>query len=423
MDIRLFKKTVCVLFSVCFLFFLSACGDKVKNEAEMISDLQAYKGFVSEDIKISNLEVVKRQTNTDKNSDEVYVTVYTDDERFTSTLSLVLRYELYNEGWMLESINRTKGVWEFYGLSDEQLLDDIRNTDPNFSAWQLEILNHEITGEQYNSNASTLYEKMVCVDLVAYEYYFDYKASYNVWYEVENGEWVFKDASIEESRMVPTYAPNISASDRIFEELEIADGVTYDSYQYLRTEENWEDCFEIRYYEATIDNLYGTETFLVEIPLFFSIEGGEPEWSYSPNEIVHTLQGVDWNIEGEWTCDYSAGSTDGWGAALNSYAVAKLRIYDIEATDAPGEYRATVYFNGYSDFYDFQFVTEEKETATLKLSSTHLGIWTLMIDGAEELGTYYQKYGWVTFYGYGADRDREGAYWNCTTDGVKMHRA
>lgn len=418
---RKYAYFILIFLLVFLLVFLSGCSDKSKNEAAIIEDLQAHVAFISPTAKINDCEIIKRQTDKDARSDVVYVTVNAESEQLTCTLSFVLRYELYNEGWLLESVNRTDGPWEISGLNEDQLVSDIENHDYYFSDWSLDVQDVEIVDEGYNSSASNLYEKWLTVSLTAQHSLFDYYATYNVFYEIVDGDWKVQNVETQNRRYVPTYSLNTSASDKIMETLEmdlfLGEGIMYDSFEYLRTDEDWENCQETRYYTATKNWFYGTETFIVAIPLNFYLEDGDTHWSYNSNEITHNLQSVDWNIAGEWSCNYA--ELDGWGAPLNGYAVARLRINDVIATDDPTVYQVNLYCNGYSTYYSFLCHADDGELAELSYYDGH---WTLKIDAPDDLESGSIWYGSFTFYGY-EYLSRQGVYWNCTTDGVKLNRA
>lgn len=131
------KYLFSLLIALVSLVFLSGCSG-AKSEKEIVADLQAREEFISNTVKISDYEIIKRQTDSNNKTDLVYITVHTDDPGLTSSLTYELKYELYNEGWILESVMRYyDGPWEFSGLQDEQILADIQNNDYYFSDWVL----------------------------------------------------------------------------------------------------------------------------------------------------------------------------------------------------------------------------------------------------------------------------------------------
>jgi len=416
------KHTFSGVFLILILVLLSGCSKSGKSENEIINDLQANPVFISKDVEISNYEIIKRQTNVDNKTDLVYITVHTNDPELTCSLSYELKYELYNEGWLLESMMRYyDGPWDFSGLQDKQLLSDIKDSDYYFSDWDLELEDIEITDEKCDSNAIAYYEKQIDVDLIAHNMMFDYYSSYTVFYEIVNGTWQLQNVEVQRRKYVPTYSPGISATDAIMETLEMDishdEKNIYDSFEYLRAEKDWENCHETRYYSATKSWFYGTETFLIEIPLNFYLEENEPYWHYNSDEIIHTLQKVDWDIIGStWACDYS--NADGWSGALNSYAVVNLRILDVMETDDPNTYNAKLYCNGYSIGYRYKCFAEEGTTAKLSYTGKY---WNLSIEEPTNLADDVIWIGAFSFYGF-EYLGRQGVFWFCTRDGVKLQQ-
>ncbi|NBI11347.1 hypothetical protein D1641_15230 [Colidextribacter sp. OB.20] len=326
---------LCV-FWVLILMSLSGCSKSGKSEKEIINDLQADPVFISADVEISDYKIIKRQTDVENKTDFVYITVHTNAPELTSSLTYELKYELYNEGWILESVMRYyDGPWEFSGLSNEQLLADVKDNDYYFSDWDLDVEDFEIVEETCDSNAMVYYEKWITIDLAAHHTSFDYHSSYKMCYGIVDGIWQLQSAEIQNRRYAPTYSAGtgnvMETLDMNLQNLYLLDGVSYqyDNYQYLRTDSDWDNCFEIQYYTAEKTWFYGKETFLISIPVHFSIEDGYPHWYYNEDEIGQTLQSVEWGIIGtKWTSD-----------------MATLEIHDISATDDPNVYSANVSCN------------------------------------------------------------------------------
>lgn len=88
--------TLIVLTMFCVL---TGCSSTPKNEKGIIEDLKASDQFISSTAEITSCEIIKRKTDTENNTDEVYVTVEGGNNEFSFTLSYILNYELYNEGW------------------------------------------------------------------------------------------------------------------------------------------------------------------------------------------------------------------------------------------------------------------------------------------------------------------------------------
>lgn len=113
-----------VLFILCCgIFCLTGCSEKPMSEEEIQAQLQDSPGFYPEArLRIEDMAITKRQTDTKGKTDIVYVTVDADNDAVTCTLSYILSYVLYNEGWMLEDVERDyTGKWEIAPLEGPDL--------------------------------------------------------------------------------------------------------------------------------------------------------------------------------------------------------------------------------------------------------------------------------------------------------------
>lgn len=399
-------RGIFLLLCMTLAMMLTGCTEKAKSEKEIVADLRASEQFISENLEISDYEIIKRQTDPENHSDVVYLTVRSDDPDLTCALTYKVSYILYNDGWILESVGRSKdGPWEFSGLSDEKLIEDVKSNDSWFLEWEdLNVQEITITDEGYNSNASTFYEKWISLELTASHTAFDYCAAYNVFYEISDGTWSLQNVDTQYTRYVPTYSPSISASDQVMEsfEMDVAAGTQFDSFEYLRTDEDWEHCSETRYYTAKKTWFYGTETFLVSIPLTFYIADGDTHWSYDLNEITHSIQSVDWNIEGTWVNKYNSSSFP--------YISTKIEINTVSATDDPEVFKVNLSCDASSGKYPYLCKTNGFGDARLKYVES--GTWFLYIDNS--IATLDDDRAWYSFTlkGYSMGYTHEGFFWD-----------
>lgn len=417
------KRKLLFLCAFLSLIILSGCSKPEKSEAEIVKDLQTSPIFISVDVKISNYEIIKRQTNVDDKTDLVYITVQTNDPKLTSSLTFELKYELYNEGWILESVVRYyDGPWEFSGLGEAQLLADIKDNDYYFSDWDLDVVDIEITEESCDSNAMTYYEKRIVANLTAHNISFDYYTSYNIYYGVVDGNWELQSVEIPSRRYEPTYSPDVTALDRIVEELDLGSGASatkYDGYEYLKTEADWPNCTEVRYYTATKNWWFGTETYLISIPIYFSLERGEDSsrWTYSSNDIKSSIQSVDWNLEGTWVNERDSSEFP--------YFTVNMKVNSITATDDPETYTVNLSCDAYSNQYSYLCKTYGNVNARIRYSEP--GRWLLFIDkGTAEINNDLM---WSSFdlIGYSVGFTYEGFFWDydsrsVTSNGCKLKR-
>lgn len=88
------------------LLLLTGCGKKTAGDARLLDDLNASDYFLvsSVGVQFSKLTVDKRLTNEAQKSDQVYVTAEGENDLFTCSLGLQMNYTLYNDGWLLDSV-------------------------------------------------------------------------------------------------------------------------------------------------------------------------------------------------------------------------------------------------------------------------------------------------------------------------------
>lgn len=108
------------------ILLLSSCArtPRVKNENEMIQDMAAFPSWChGEDLPITDVSVIKRQTNEQNMSDTVYVTMTSENEDVRCTVGYILYYNLYDKGWLLDAVDEyPDGGWEavpLHGVSDD----------------------------------------------------------------------------------------------------------------------------------------------------------------------------------------------------------------------------------------------------------------------------------------------------------------
>ena len=116
---RTIIKCLRFLFLILPILALSACSQPAKTESEVIEDLQnAPSFFPAQDITIEDYEILKRQTSPEDKTDFVYITVDATNDNIDCRLSYCMTYALYNEGWILESVNPyMDGEWEIVPLT------------------------------------------------------------------------------------------------------------------------------------------------------------------------------------------------------------------------------------------------------------------------------------------------------------------
>lgn len=308
-----FCLTVCLLLSV-----LSGCSPSAKNEREITEDLQGNPAFISQSVQIGSCEIIKRQTDPKNKSDIVYVTAYIDEDELKCTLSYVMYYSLYNEGWLLETVERNEtGPWLISGLTKDQVSKEIQEKD----TFLKEHIDMKITdcemGNLY-SDSDDWYEQCVNVSVIAETEGSDiegteivrYCANYKMWYNIENTDWINTACLLSESNCGPKYMPSTEKLNGIGTSL--SERLQYDYCTYSHMEGELESNKITIYYYAGKTYKFGTQIDLIAVPAWLSINHLADDrtmafWNYDPENIKTEFKTVDWNIEGTWT---SGGSYD-----------------------------------------------------------------------------------------------------------------
>lgn len=351
--LRTYPKRLFLVLSVILLLILSGCAESAKSEEEILNDLRQREDFISPSAKISDYEIIKRQTDIQNKSDLIYITVYTNEPELTCTLSYIMRYELYNDGWILESVIRDMdGPWSIEGLPEEKLVADIRSFDPFFANYEakygrFESIQCEVSDEWYTDY--TVDEKSMAVSLTAIDTLTKYRAQYYVDYSIIDGQWCCTSVDSTEFSYVPVFLPKVSASDKIM------DTLNYDSYEYSHAEEDFENHAAILYYTAQKVYELGTETFTVKIPLKFEIsfdDSDQTMWTYNQNTIQSTLDDVTFSEE-TWIRLSNIINSLGTDNAYDNYEYSHMEM-DFQ------NYAATIYYTAqnvyalYTETYEIE---------------------------------------------------------------------
>ncbi len=99
------KQGIRIFLMMTTVLMLTGCGAKEKNLEEIKNDLQSHPNFFDkQEVSITDIEVIKRQTDKKDKSDLVFVTINADNAEIECSLSYSMTYILYNEGWMLEHV-------------------------------------------------------------------------------------------------------------------------------------------------------------------------------------------------------------------------------------------------------------------------------------------------------------------------------
>lgn len=287
---------------------LTGCSNSPKDEKGIIEDLKASNQFISDTAEIESCEIIKRQTNTENGTDEVYVTVEGGNDELSFTLSYILTYELYNEGWFLEGIAPyPDGPCDIQGLSEEQLKKDVINNDRFLASHKDDSLNFSIEDftinvENYYFDSTpyeTSYIKTYDLTVVAYNLAMRYTTTCTIEYIIVDDQWICRYYNTNNAFHVPDFSPS---GDSI---LELLDEKGYTRYELDHIDTDWDNCKETQYYKAYRDYELGTEEYEIIVPLAFTLDGEDYSygWHFSSNEIEENLISVDWTLQGTWSAE------------------------------------------------------------------------------------------------------------------------
>jgi len=123
------KKLLAVIFCATVILLFAGCRKKPASDSKLKDDLYSSDNFsyYSDQIgmKITDLEVIKRQTNTENQIDIVWVNVEASGDTAKGEMYYKMTYNLYNDGWLLEMIEDDNlDLWHFEPLcapSDEEV--------------------------------------------------------------------------------------------------------------------------------------------------------------------------------------------------------------------------------------------------------------------------------------------------------------
>lgn len=123
---------------------------EVKEIPQIISDLEGKKSM-GDDVSIDDLLIIKRQTRTEDLEDTVFVTATGHNDKYRIIRSMKLSYGLYNEGWILDSVdeypegeNRSEPLEGPDSITIDKYFENYNaahlpyKTDPPYSSWQIE---------------------------------------------------------------------------------------------------------------------------------------------------------------------------------------------------------------------------------------------------------------------------------------------
>ena len=129
------KKMLAVILVAVAILLLAGCEEKPVSEETLKVDLYNSSSFsrFSEQLgmKITDLEVIKRQTYADEKIDTVWVKIKAAGDTAEGEMYYIMTYWLYNDGWQIESITDDEAnQWTLIptiGVDEETILAYVKS--------------------------------------------------------------------------------------------------------------------------------------------------------------------------------------------------------------------------------------------------------------------------------------------------------
>ncbi len=93
-------------------------GIRIKTEEEIENDLINHQDFFPyQPVAINNLEITRRQTNTESMTDNVWISASVSNENIDCVIQYELNYNMYNSGWILDAVSPyERSTWSIIPL-------------------------------------------------------------------------------------------------------------------------------------------------------------------------------------------------------------------------------------------------------------------------------------------------------------------
>lgn len=186
------SRLLIIPFLLISLLSLSSCSNmQPKSEQAIVADLNASTNYIAPPIDMDECEIEKRRTDEEAGIDLIYLTVSGDNGEFECSLSYIVTYELYNEGWILETIERDyEGDWVLTGIDEDAMVEDIQSLtghmdDPEWSG-SVEFINViDVRLPEYSDNP---FEVIYTAELYFFEAESQRIETYELTYDLSQGD-------------------------------------------------------------------------------------------------------------------------------------------------------------------------------------------------------------------------------------------
>ncbi len=179
------KNLMAIIFILAVMCLLSGCsGNEVFNEEQLLADIvdQDYmQTRMGTGVKYYDLSIEKRLTSEDDKRDQVWVKFMADTETDSAEVEALMTYTLYNEGWMLDSIQLQSVVYEPLVGPLQQIADDELYSQYDYYQYQYENVDLSSGIAYIYYKTQTVYKYMVENDIVCIEVSYSSLASCPNW--------------------------------------------------------------------------------------------------------------------------------------------------------------------------------------------------------------------------------------------------
>lgn len=124
------KKMMMLILVGMFTFLIIGCSKNV-DEEQIKANLEEFENeeILDENEKIKKVVIDKRKTEKKKKIDEIWCTVFTENEDASQEKEMVLRYGLYDKGWILDNVEVNDSedwiVKPLKGVEKEQIINTL----------------------------------------------------------------------------------------------------------------------------------------------------------------------------------------------------------------------------------------------------------------------------------------------------------
>ena len=125
------------------LLFMTGCGMSVKNEDQILDDVENYESEINFFGFSDAVTIEKRQTNKDNKEDTVYVTLYGSNDYAYQEYDCVLYYNYYDKGgWILDNLEvEDFNVTDLRARDDEEILETFNNNPEDYVQGTFDTIN------------------------------------------------------------------------------------------------------------------------------------------------------------------------------------------------------------------------------------------------------------------------------------------